>query len=81
MDFKIYVHLLVRIYEKCGTIGTEKYFEHFSMAELKHEIELWRRAAARVSVVSREESIMKALFQQKAAQRENALIRQLYRMR
>lgn len=51
------------------------------MAELKHEIELWRRAAARVSVVSREESIMKALFQQKAAQRENALIRQLYRMR
>lgn len=51
------------------------------IAELKHEIELWRRAAARVSVVSREESIMKALFQQKAAQRENALIRQLYRMR
>ncbi|XP_052675564.1 P protein-like [Crassostrea angulata] len=51
------------------------------IAELKHEIELWRRAAARVSVVSREESIMKALFQQKAVQRENALIKQLYRMR
>lgn len=52
-----------------------------SNVELKHEIELWRRAAARVSVVSREESIMKALFQQKAVQRENALIKQLYRMR
>ncbi|XP_048775798.1 P protein-like [Ostrea edulis] len=51
------------------------------IAELKHEIELWKRAAARVSVVSREESIMKALFHQKAAQRENALIRQLYRMK
>ncbi|XP_062613967.1 P protein-like isoform X2 [Saccostrea cucullata] len=51
------------------------------IAELKHEIDLWKRAAARVSVVSREESIMKALFQQKAAQRENALIRQIYRMK
>lgn len=66
---------------KSVAIGNEKYIGHFIMAELKHEIELWRRAAARVSVVSREESIMKALFQQKAAQRENALIRQLYRMR
>lgn len=49
------------------------------VAELKHEIHTWKRAAARVSVASREESIMRALFMQKAAQRENTLIRQIYK--
>ncbi|XP_060073319.1 P protein-like [Ylistrum balloti] len=51
------------------------------ISELKHEIELWKKAAARVSVVSREESIMKALFLQKSAQRENTLVRRLYRIK
>ncbi|XP_069130370.1 P protein-like [Argopecten irradians] len=49
------------------------------IAELKHEIELWKKAAARVSVATREESIMKALFLQKSVQRENNLVRRLYR--
>ncbi|OWF54997.1 P protein [Mizuhopecten yessoensis] len=51
------------------------------IAELKHEIDLWKKAAARVSVATREESIMKALFLQKATQRENSLVRRLYRIK
>ncbi|XP_033743295.1 P protein-like [Pecten maximus] len=51
------------------------------IAELKHEIDLWKKAAARVSVATREESIMKALFMQKSAQRENSLVRRLYRIK
>ncbi|KAJ8297878.1 hypothetical protein KUTeg_024409 [Tegillarca granosa] len=54
-------------------------FVTFVCYELKHEIHTWKRAAARVSVASREESIMRALFMQKAAQRENTLIRQIYK--
>ena len=48
---------------------------------MKHEINLWKRAAARVNIASREESIMKALFLQKATEKENALVRLIYNMR
>ena len=48
---------------------------------MRHEINVWRRAAARVNIASREESIMKALFLQKATEKENALIRLMYNMR
>ncbi|KAL5011987.1 hypothetical protein ScPMuIL_010538 [Solemya velum] len=46
--------------------------------ELKHEIGLWRRAADRISVATREESIMKALFLQRTTVLENQYIRHLY---
>lgn len=49
--------------------------------EMKHEINVWKRAAARVNIASREESIMKALFMQKATEKENAVIRLMYNMR
>ncbi|CAG2203180.1 OCA2 [Mytilus edulis] len=55
--------------------------EPIDVAEMRHEINVWRRAAARVNIASREESIMKALFLQKATEKENALIRLMYNMR
>ncbi|PVD34460.1 hypothetical protein C0Q70_05735 [Pomacea canaliculata] len=51
------------------------------IAELQHEIEMWRRAASRVVVVTREETLMRALFLQKVAEQENQLNRTLHRKR
>ncbi|KAK3099314.1 hypothetical protein FSP39_002532 [Pinctada imbricata] len=72
-------YALLRFYYRKMSSLTNK--DPPEIAELKHEIELWKRAAARVSIATREESIMKALFMQKAAQRENALIRKMYRQK
>ncbi|KAK6173378.1 hypothetical protein SNE40_016843 [Patella caerulea] len=47
--------------------------------ELKHEIGLWKRAAARISVATREESVMKVLFLQKSVELENILSRKLHK--
>ena len=49
--------------------------------ELRHEIGLWKKASLRITAVSREESVMKALILQKKAELENALSRALHRRR
>ncbi|XP_041357544.1 P protein-like [Gigantopelta aegis] len=49
--------------------------------ELRHEIGLWKKASLRISAVTREESVMKALILQKTAELENALSRSLHKRR
>ncbi|KAL8597042.1 hypothetical protein ACOMHN_055635 [Nucella lapillus] len=51
------------------------------IADLKHEIDMWRRAASRLVVVTREETLMRALFLKKAVELENVLNRTLHRRR
>ncbi|KAL8599864.1 hypothetical protein ACOMHN_038437 [Nucella lapillus] len=51
------------------------------ISELHHEIDMWRRAASRMVVVTREETLLRALFLQKAAELENLLTNRLSRMR
>ncbi|ESO95247.1 hypothetical protein LOTGIDRAFT_180671 [Lottia gigantea] len=48
---------------------------------LRHEIGLWKKAASRISVVTREESVMRVLFLQKSVELENELNRELHRQR
>lgn len=51
------------------------------ITELRHEIDMWRRAAKRIVAISREEKIMQAIFLQKVAQLENKLVKQIYKMK
>ncbi|KAK7097317.1 P protein-like isoform X2 [Littorina saxatilis] len=51
------------------------------IAELNHEIQIWRRAASRLVVVTREETLMRALFLQKAVELENLKNKTIHRKR
>ncbi|BFZ14979.1 hypothetical protein BsWGS_18018 [Bradybaena similaris] len=51
------------------------------IAEMKHEQAMWVRAAGRIQVVTREETLMRALFMQKAVETEHALHKTLHRRR
>ncbi|CAG5123738.1 unnamed protein product, partial [Candidula unifasciata] len=51
------------------------------IAEMKHEYAMWVRAAGRLQVVTREETLMKAMFMQKAVETEHALYKTLHRRR
>lgn len=51
------------------------------ISELNHEIDMWRRAASRLVVVTREETLMRALFLQKAVELENHLNKTIVRKR
>ncbi|XP_052279037.1 P protein-like isoform X2 [Dreissena polymorpha] len=50
------------------------------ISELRHEIEMWRRAAMRIVAVSREEKVMQAMFLQRVAELENQLVKAMYKM-
>ncbi|PIK35821.1 putative P protein [Apostichopus japonicus] len=52
-----------------------------SIRAMKQEIEVWRRSASRIMVVSREESTVKALLMQKVYQLENTLNNLQYEQR
>ncbi|XP_076467819.1 P protein-like [Babylonia areolata] len=54
---------------------------HPDEAELIHEIDIWRRAASRMVVMTREESLMRALFLQTAAEKETILTRIRHKLR
>ncbi|KAK3599511.1 hypothetical protein CHS0354_006640 [Potamilus streckersoni] len=49
--------------------------------ELKKEIQSWDRAAHRITVMTREESLMKALFLQRKVILENKLNRRIYQLK
>ncbi|XP_013390140.1 P protein-like isoform X2 [Lingula anatina] len=49
------------------------------IAELKHEIKVWRRSAKRIASVTREESVVKALLMQKVVTLENLVKKKLYK--
>ncbi|XP_074650858.1 P protein-like [Tubulanus polymorphus] len=51
------------------------------ISELKHEIEIWRRSATRIVIASREESMVKALLQQKVVGLENLLRKKMLKSR
>ncbi|KAH9494559.1 protein kinase [Bulinus truncatus] len=51
------------------------------IAEMKHEIAMWRKAAMRLQVITREETLMRALFLQKALQIEHTLNKMLHKGR
>ncbi|XP_053400059.1 P protein-like isoform X2 [Mercenaria mercenaria] len=51
------------------------------ITELRHEIDMWRRAAKRIVAISREEKIMQAIFLQRVAELENKLVKQIYKMK
>ncbi|XP_041460371.1 P protein-like isoform X1 [Lytechinus variegatus] len=52
-----------------------------AIRELKHEIEVWRQAAVRIMVASKEENTVKALLLQKVSQLETQLRNQIYEQR
>ena len=49
------------------------------IVELKHEIEIWKRAENSITVASREENTVKALLKQKVVTLENILQQKLYK--
>jgi ABC-type phosphate/phosphonate transport system ATPase subunit len=49
--------------------------------ELRHEIDMWKRAAKRIVAISREEKVMQAIFLQRVAELENKLVKQIYKMK
>ncbi|XP_074651644.1 P protein-like [Tubulanus polymorphus] len=51
------------------------------ISELKHEIEIWRRSAMRIVIASREESIVKALLQEKVVGLEDLLRKKMLNSR
>ncbi|CAL1545124.1 unnamed protein product [Lymnaea stagnalis] len=51
------------------------------IAEMKHEVAMWKRAASRQQVITRDEMVMKALFLQKAVEIEHAMNKTLLRRR
>ncbi|KAL4230875.1 protein kinase [Mactra antiquata] len=51
------------------------------ISELKHEIDMWKKAALRIVPISREERVMQALFLQRVAELENKLVKQIYKMK
>ncbi|RUS78589.1 hypothetical protein EGW08_013657 [Elysia chlorotica] len=51
------------------------------IAEIKHEVAMWRRAAGRLNVITREETLMKALFLQKSVEMEHNLNKILHKQR
>ncbi|KAK3785483.1 hypothetical protein RRG08_048618 [Elysia crispata] len=51
------------------------------IAEIKHEVVMWRRAAGRMNVITREETIMKALFLQKSVEMEHNLNKIIHKQR
>ncbi|WAQ98954.1 P-like protein [Mya arenaria] len=55
--------------------------DSIEVAELRHEIEMWRRAAMRIVAISREEKIMQAIFLQRVAELENQQVKALYKIK
>ncbi|XP_055894217.1 P protein-like isoform X1 [Biomphalaria glabrata] len=51
------------------------------IAEMKHEIAMWRKAAMRLQVITREETVMRALFLQKALQIEHTMNKIIFKGR
>ncbi|XP_060603939.1 P protein-like isoform X2 [Ruditapes philippinarum] len=51
------------------------------ITELRHEIDMWKRAAKRIVAISREEKVMQAIFLQRVAELENKLVKQIYKMK
>ncbi|XP_012940929.1 P protein [Aplysia californica] len=51
------------------------------ISEMKQEISMWRLTASRLQTVTREETLMKALFLQKAVEMEHVMYKTLHRMR
>lgn len=51
------------------------------IAEIKHEVAMWRRAAGRMSVFTREETLMRALFLQKSVEMEHSLNKIIHKQR
>ncbi|XP_048240647.1 P protein-like isoform X1 [Haliotis rufescens] len=70
---------LLRVYYR--NIENLKNQEPPEVIELRREIELWRKTAFRVGMLTREESIVKALIQQKTAELETTLNRTLHKRR
>ncbi|XP_067661617.1 P protein-like [Haliotis asinina] len=70
---------LLRVYYR--NIENLKNQEPPEVIELRREIELWRKTAFRVGMLTREESIVKALIQQKTAELETTLSRTLLKRR
>ncbi|KAL3878959.1 hypothetical protein ACJMK2_031283 [Sinanodonta woodiana] len=70
--------LLRFIYRKMESIENKDPPE---IRELKKEIQSWDRAAHRITVVTREESLMKALFLQRKVILENKLTRKIYQLK
>ena len=51
----------------------------FIFSELRHEIDIWKRAENSITVASREENTVKALLKQKVVTLENILQQKLYK--
>ncbi|XP_072171093.1 P protein-like [Diadema setosum] len=61
--------------------GINLHSQDTEVRELKHEIEVWRQAATRIMVASKEESTVKALLLQKVYQLETQLRNRIYQSR